>query len=251
MKRIHKAMGRTYQLEICANSVLSALAAQKGGADRVELCQNLDIGGTTPSLGQVWLARAGLSIGMHVLIRPRAGDFLYSDLEFQEMKSDILFCKETKCDGVVVGILLGDGQVDTKRMAELVELARPMQVTFHRAFDRSRDPFEALEAIIGLGCDRLLTSGMKNTAAEGAETIAELVRRARGRIDVMPGSGIGVQNIKHIAALTGATSFHASAKTKVESAMDYVNDSVGGMGDTIWVSANEKIRQLADILKTL
>jgi len=232
-------MNKTYQLEICANSVLSALTAQDNGADRVELCQNLEQGGTTPSLGQVWLARAGLSIGMHVLIRPRAGDFHYSELEFLEMKSDIMFCKEAKCDGVVIGILLADGQVDTARMAELIELARPMQVTFHRAFDRCRDPFEALEAIIGLGCDRLLTSGMKATAEEGGETIAKLVEQANGRIEVMPGSGINEENILQIAALTKATSFHTSAKVELESEL----------GDITWVSSKEKIRHLADMLK--
>lgn len=244
-------MSKLYQLEICANSVLSALTAQEGGANRVELCQNLDVGGTTPSLGQVWLARTGLSIGLHVLVRPRAGDFLYSDLEFQEMKGDILFCKETKCDGVVIGMLLADGQVDTGRMAELIELARPMQVTFHRAFDCSRDPFEALETIIGLGCDRLLTSGMKATATDGVETIAELVTQAKGRIDIMPGSGINEHNIKQIAESTGVTSFHTSAKIQLKSEMDYVNGDLEGMGDTVWVSAKEKIRQMADILKNL
>ncbi len=244
-------MVKTYQLEICANSVLSALNAQEGGADRVELCQNLEVGGTTPSLGQVWLARAGLTIGLHVLIRPRAGDFLYSDLEFLEMKSDIMFCREIKCDGVVIGMLLADGQVDSIRMAELIEQARPMQVTFHRAFDRCRDPFEALEALIGLGCDRLLTSGMKNTAGDGAATIARLVEQANGRIEVMPGSGITERNILQIAASTGATSFHSSAKVALESKMGDVGAEVGGMGDTTWVSAKEKIRHLADKLKNL
>lgn len=242
-------MNETYQLEICANSVLSAVTAQEGGADRVELCQNLDVGGTTPSLGQVWLARAGLSIGLHVLIRPRGGDFLYSDLEFLEMKSDIMFCKEAKCDGVVIGVLLADGQVDAVRMAELIELARPMQVTFHRAFDRCRDPFEALEAIIGLGCDRLLTSGMRNSAEEGSETIAKLVKQANGRIEVMPGSGINEKNIAQIAAATGTRSFHTSAKVELKSEMDVIGSEVGGMGDTNWVSSKEKIRQMADILK--
>ena len=243
-------MDKTYRLEICANSVLSALNAQHGGADRVELCQNLDVGGTTPSLGQVWLARAGLSIGMHVLIRPRAGDFLYTELEFLEMKSDIMFCKEAKCDGVVIGILLGDGRVDTVRMAELIELARPMQVTFHRAFDCCRDPFDALEAIINLGCDRLLTSGMKDTAEEGAETIAKLVGQANGRIEVMPGAGINEDNILQIAVSTGATSFHTSAKIEQASAMDYNDNKVVGMGGATWVSAKEKIRRMADMLKS-
>src|SRR5690606_88863 len=181
----------------------------------------------------------GLSIGMHVLIRPRAGDFHYSELEFLEMKSDIMFCKEAKCDGVVIGILLADGQVDTARMAELIELARPMQVTFHRAFDRCRSPFEALETIIDLGCDRLLTSGQEDTALAGAATISKLVNQAQGRITVMPGSGINEDNLREIAAATGATSFHTSAKMALPSHMEYTNDAVGGMGDTVWVSAKE------------
>ena len=240
-----------YRLEICANSVLSALAAQEGGADRVEFCQNLEAGGTTPSLGQVWLARAGLKIGMHVLIRPRAGDFLYSDLEFQEMKADILFCKEAKCDGVVIGLLHADGSVDRDRTAELVALARPMQVTFHRAFDVCRDPVEALEAIIASGCGRLLTSGMENTALEGIGLIRALVEQADGRIEIMPGSGINEDNISEIAAATGARAFHSSAKVSQPSGMKYLNDAVKGMGGTVWMSSNEKIRRLADILKNL
>ena len=243
------AMDKNCHLEICASSVWSAVNAQEGGANRVELCQNIDVGGTTPSLGQVRLARAELSIGVHVLIRPRGGDFLYSDLEFLEMKSDILSCKELECDGVVIGMLLADGQVDRARMAELVSLARPMQVTFHRAFDCSRNPFEALEAIIELGCDRLLTSGMQDTAMEGKDTIAQLVVQAGGRITIMPGSGINVDNIEELALATGATHFHASAKVRQESRMDYVNP-VGGMGDAVWVSSKENIRHLADIIKT-
>lgn len=243
--------GKPYQLEICANSVLSALAAQEGGADRVEFCQNLEIGGTTPSLGQVWLARAGLKIGMHVLVRPRAGDFLYSDLEFQEMKADILFCKEAKCDGVVIGLLNADGSVDKVRTAELVALARPMHVTFHRAFDVCYEPFDGLEAVITSGCDRLLTSGMKNTAWEGIGLIRALIEQADGRIEIMPGSGINADNIAEIAVATGAKAFHSSAKATQSSGMAYQNDAVTGMGGNISVSSKEKIRRLADILKKL
>lgn len=244
-------MNKSYQLEICANSIASALAAQEGGADRVEFCQNLEIGGTTPSLGQVWITRAALKIGMHVLIRPRAGDFLYSDIEFQEMKADILFCKEAKCDGVVIGLLHADGSVDAERTAELVELAQPMHVTFHRAFDVCNDPFEALESIIACGCGRLLTSGMKDTALEGANLIKELVEQANGRITIMPGSGINESNVSQLAHATGATAFHTSAKVELESGMVYSNDEVSGMGNTVWMSSKEKIRQIADILKSL
>lgn len=245
------SMNTSYKLEICANSIASALAAQEGGAHRVEFCQNLEVGGTTPSLGQIWLARAGLSIEMHVLIRPRAGDFLYTDLEFQEMKADILFCKEAKCDGIVIGLLQADGSVDAVRTAELVALARPMHVTFHRAFDMCRDPFDALEAIIESGCGRLLTSGMKGTAWEGAGLINKLVDRASGRIEIMPGSGINELNVADIATTTGAWAFHASAKETLATKMTYVNDAVAGMGGAVWVSSKEKIRRLADILKNL
>ena len=244
-------MNNTYQLEICANSVTSAARAQEGGADRVELCQNLDIGGTTPSMGQIMAARSILSIGLHVLIRPRGGDFLYSETEFTEMKLDILACRERKCDGVVVGMLQADGRVDVARMKELVEMAGPMQITFHRAFDCCRDPFEALETIIGLGCDRLLTSGMKETAEAGAETIAKLVEQAAGRITVMAGAGIHEDNLERIAEVTGATAFHTSAKVRQVSNMNDADSAVGGMGDAVWVSSKEKIRRMADLIKTL
>src|SRR5690606_12457587 len=166
-------MDKLYQLEICANSVTSAVAAQEGGAHRVEFCQNLEMGGTTPSPGQIRIARQQLTIGMHVLIRPRAGDFLYTDTEIEEMKADILFCKEENCDGVVIGLLNADGRINWERTEELVSLAHPLHVTFHRAFDVCSEPFDALETIIACGCKRLLTSGMKDTALEGAGLIKE------------------------------------------------------------------------------
>ncbi len=244
-------MNGPYQLEICANSIASAMSAQEGRADRVEFCQNLEWGGTTPSAGQIRIARERLSIGLHVLIRPRTGDFLYSTTEFEEMKADVLFCKEANCDGVVVGLLQANGRIDQVRTTELVTLAHPMHVTFHRAFDVSRDPFEALEAIIACGCQRLLTSGQKDTAMEGAKLIGELIERANGRIEVMPGSGINENNLAQLAKTTGATVFHSSAKITLASGMHYVNDAVGGMGGDVWVSSKKKIRQLADILKNL
>ncbi len=244
-------MDTYYQLEICANSVTSAVAAQQGGAHRVEFCQNLEMGGTTPSPGQIRMVRRLLTIGIHVLIRPRAGDFLYNDTEFEEMKADILFCKEANCDGVVIGLLDADGQVDRKRTEELVTLAHPMHVTFHRAFDVCTEPFDALETIIACGCKRLLTSGMKDTALEGAGLIKELVERADGRIEIMPGSGINESNLADIAYLTRASAFHTSAKVVLNSEMNYLNAAVNGMGNGVWRSSKEKIRQLADILKNL
>lgn len=239
-----------YQLEICANSVTSALAAQDGGADRVELCQNLNVGGTTPSHGQIQLATQLLDIGVHVLIRPRGGDFLYSSVEFEEMKLDIDYCKAMGCAGVVFGLLKEDGSVDTERTGELVKRASPMKVTFHRAFDVCRDPIEALEAVIQCGCVRLLTSGMKGTALEGVALIGQLVGQARGRIQVMPGSGIDAENVLTIANATGAREFHASAKVAARSSFKKPYEETG-IDTRVWVSSKEKIRRLADRLKTI
>lgn len=241
----------TYQLEICANSVTSAIVAQQGGAHRVEFCQNLEIGGTTPSAGQIRMVRQQLTIGVHVLIRPRGGDFLYTDVEFEEMKADILFCKEVGCNGVVIGLLDVAGRIDRKRTEELVTLAHPMCVTFHRAFDVCVEPFEALEVVIACGCKRLLTSGMKNTAWAGKGLIKKLVEQANGRIEIMPGSGIDEANVVDIARSTGASAFHTSAKIALTSKMRLRNNELKGMGDIVWGASNEKIRRLTDILKTL
>lgn len=239
------------ELEICANSVTSAIAAQEGGATRIEFCQNLEAGGTTPSHGQLRLVKDRLAIGVHVLVRPRAGDFLYSDLEFDEMKEDILFCREIGCEGVVIGLLLADGTVDSVRTKILAELASPMHVTFHRAFDVCRDAREALEAIIDTGCGRLLTSGMQNTAMEGAGLIKQLVEWSADRIVIMPGSGVDAENISQLAGLTNARSFHTSAKERITGNMNYSNGDVQGMGETVWVTSTKKVREIADKLKNL
>lgn len=242
---------RPYQLEICANSVTSALAAQGGGADRVEFCQNLEAGGTTPSHGQIRTLKQHVHIGAHVLIRPRSGDFLYNEWEYEEMKSDIQFCKDTGCEGVVIGLLHADGRIDTKRTAELVALAGSMHVTFHRAFDVCADPFRALDEIIGCGCGRLLTSGMRNTAEQGMPLIRQLVELAGDRIDIMPGSGVTATNIQALARETGARSFHTSAKVTAHSVMAYNNEQVQGMGDAWWVTSTQKVREIADLLNKL
>jgi len=210
-------------MEVCANGLTSAVAAQQGGAIRVELCDNLLEGGTTPSYAQIKLAREKLHIQLYPIIRPRGGDFLYSNLEFELMKNDILLCKSLGCDGVVIGILLADGRVDKQRCAILVDLARPMKVTFHRAFDRSRDLKEALADVIDLGCERILTSGGKLSALEGAAVLKELIALAAGRIEIMPGAGIREHNIKEIINITGATVFHATAKSAALTGMSYVN----------------------------
>lgn len=215
-------------LEVCANTLTSALAAQQGGAVRVELCDNLGEGGTTPSHGQIQIARKMLGIKLYVLIRPREGDFLYSQNEFEIMKADLQHCIDTGCDGVVIGILNADGSIDTQRSAELVNMAasRGLGVTFHRAFDMCNDMNKALEEIIEMGCERILTSGGKSTAIEGANVIAHLVERAAGRIIIMPGSGVSESTVADIVRYTKASEIHSSARSAIKSKMQYQNDHI-------------------------
>lgn len=220
------------EMEVCANSVASAIAAQNGGAKRVELCASLTEGGTTPSYGEIALARKNLSIEIFPIIRPRGGDFLYSALEFECMKEDIKICRALKCEGIVTGILTADGKVDIPRCKELVQLAGPMKVAFHRAFDMARDLEEAMEDIISLGIIRILTSGGAPSAPEGAETIAKLIRKAGPRVIIMPGAGINSQNIARLIARTGAVEFHASARVSIKSEMFYQNNSLNMGADT-------------------
>lgn len=213
-------------IEACVNSAISAIEAMKGGADRVELCENLHDGGTTPSAGTIKFARHNLHIGLYVMIRPRGGDFLYSSDEFGIMKHDIGVARELGADGVVFGILNADGSIDTVRMKTLIELARPMGVTCHRAFDMTNDPFTALEDLILLGVDRILTSGQRPTAPEGADLIRNLIVRAAGRIIIMPGSGVKEHNIIELARNTGATEFHIHLEKQEPSRMVFRQTSV-------------------------
>ena len=238
-------------LEVCANSVASAIAAQEGGAVRVEFCQNLAEGGTTPSYGDILLARKHLHIRMYVLIRPRRGDFLYSDLEFEIMQADIRNCIEAGCDGVVIGMLNADGSIDKPRCLELVRMARQwgLGVTFHRAFDMCNDLYQALEDIIEIGCERILTSGGKSTAMEGASTIEHLVEKASGRITIMPGSGVTENNVADLVRFTAVKEVHSSARIKVEGKMQYKNDHIllsDGMSDeySLDVTGAERVRNM-------
>lgn len=214
------------QMEVCANSLSSALAAQEGGAVRVEFCDNLPEGGTTPSYAQLKLAKELLHISVYPIIRPRGGDFLYSDLEFRIMKEDIKMCKSLNCDGVVIGILNADGSIDKVRCAELIELAKPMKITFHRAFDMCNDLEKGLEDLIELGCERVLTSGAAASALAGAEQIKTLIKQAAGRISIMPGAGVKIENIAEIIRITGAKEFHASAKHAIKSEMQFRNPNL-------------------------
>jgi len=211
------------RVEVCVESAEGALAAQKGGADRVELCANLLEGGTTPSAGAIEIARRDLTIELAVMIRPRGGDFCYSDAEFEVMRRDVEFAKSSRADTVVFGILLEDGQIDKERTAVLAAAARPLKVTFHRAFDMTRDPYTALEDLIALGIDRVLTTGQQNSLLEGIDLISELVKRAGNRIVVMPGGDIG-RYIRKVLNLTGAREVHIIGQTIIESRMRFRNE---------------------------
>jgi copper homeostasis protein len=237
-------------LEVCANSYESALAAQNGGAKRVEFCDNLAEGGTTPSYAQIALAKKNLSIEVWPIIRPRGGDFLYSDIEFELMKEDIRICRSLNCEGIVTGILKADGTIDKERCAELIELAKPMEVAFHRAFDMSNDMDQALEDLIALQIKRVLTSGGAPSAILGSEKLAQLVKKADGRIIIMPGAGINGNNIKELIDQTGATQFHASAKEFVASKMKFRNTEtkMGSIEDEYRyeLTSETKVKALVD-----
>lgn len=216
-------MNRSILVEVCVDSVQSALAAQEGGAQRIELCDNLVEGGTTPSAGTIDIVCTRLSIPVNVMIRPRGGDFLYSDLEFQIMQRDVEIAKQLGAAGVVIGLLKTDGTVDESRTAELVALASPLSVTFHRAFDMTREPFAALEALIALGIERVLTSGQEDSALEGLDLLAALVEKAGDRICIMAGGGIHQRNLTRIVSGSGVREVHIAPKTEVDSGMLYRN----------------------------
>ncbi|WP_043693573.1 copper homeostasis protein CutC [Luteibacter sp. 9133] len=220
-------------LEVAANSVASAFAAQEGGAGRVELCASLDEGGVTPSHGTITLAREGLTIPLYVLIRPRGGDFLYENVEIEAMLDDIEHCRDLGCDGVVVGALTADGEIDTEACGMFIRAAGTMGVTFHRAFDLVADRSAALEVLIDLGFERVLTSGGMPSAVAGAASLARLVAQAGGRIVVMPGAGVEPGNAAALRATTRAREFHASAKRRLPSGMQLPVDPLGmGAGET-------------------
>jgi len=236
-----------FQLEICCFNIQSALIAQDAGAHRVELCADPAGGGTTPSLGVIKTAREKLHIQLYPIIRPRDGDFLFDDEEFEIMIRDISFCKQAGCDGIVIGMLNADGTIDKKRCAKLVELAYPLGVTFHRAFDRAVNPFEAMEDILSIGCERILTSGQKPTAIEGAMLLNELVRQAENRIIIMPGSGIRAKNIAELIEKTTAEEFHTSARIFGKSGMEFINENLKE-SDSFTIADKNEITQIIHLL---
>lgn len=244
------------EVEVCAYSLESCRAARAAGANRVELCAGMYEGGTTPSIGTIRAARQ-LTVGMelYVMIRPRGGDFLYTDEEFGGMLEDIRAAREAGAEGVVLGILDADGRVDEERMGRAVREAAGMKVTFHRAFDMTADWHEALEAVIRVGCYRILTSGQRNTVDEGSGTIREIVRSARGRVSIMAGSGVNAGNAAALAAL-GVDALHLSGKAHRDSAMRYRNPAVsmGGVAGVpeydIAYCDERKIRAVVDAVRT-
>ncbi len=251
-------------IEICANSAASCLAAVEGGAARVELCAAIPEGGTTPSIGETLTAlkaTADSGLRVNVIIRPRGGDFLYSELEIEAMKSDIRALVSLGVDGVVWGCLTPQGEVDMKLNAELMECAKSVNpevsTTFHRAFDVAKDPLKALEDIIALGFDRILTSGQQVNVIEGVELLCKLVEKAGDRIIIMPGCGVNENNIEELARQTGAKEYHLSARHRVESEMKYRNERVS-MGGTVTidefsieVTSKERVEAIFNKLENL
>jgi copper homeostasis protein len=257
-----------FKLEVIGFNIESCMLAQAAGANRIELCDNPGEGGTTPSYGFIKAARSALQIELYPIIRPRGGDFFYSNAEFEVMKTDVLVCKELACDGVVIGILNADGTVDKERCRQLVALAYPMGVTFHRAFDRAKRPLltspeggdpdsaesnfysQALEDVIEAGCERILTSGLVPNALDGAEMIAALIKQADERIIIMPGSGVRSDNIIELAQKTGAVEFHTSARINIDSRMNYINEAM--KENLISVSLDkEEVKMIIANLKSL
>ncbi len=230
-------------LEICAGSVESAIAARDGGAQRIELCAALEVGGVTPSAGLIAQARKIEGLTLNIIIRPRGGDFLYNEYEAACMEHDIRTCKQLGVDGVVIGALTADGDIDTTLCKRLIEAAEGMSITFHRAFDMCRDPRKALEELIEMGCDRVLTSGQASTAQAGVTLLRELVEQANGRIIIMPGCGVNSNNAAAILQATGAQEIHASARKSVGSGMLFRHSGVS-MGNP---DSDEYARKETDI----
>ena len=239
-----------YLIEIATSDFLTTKSAVEGGADRIELCANLAEGGTTPSYAHIKKCREAFDIVLFPIIRPRGGDFLYTKDEFEIMKNDIKLCKELGCEGIVIGLLNMDGTIDMTRTSELIELAYPLEVTFHRAFDRCKDPFAALEELIEIGCQRILTSGQKPTVSEGVDLIAELNKKADDRIIILPGSGVRKDNIKMLAEKTGCIEFHSSLRGKAKSPMQFIHPAFADSAESYSnneISPNE-VRALRNAL---
>ena len=250
-------MKRKRIIEICANSAKSCLEAERGGATRVELCAGIPEGGTTPSYGEIRMAqRLTSKIDINVIIRPRGGDFLYTEAEVESMLLDIELCKSLGVHGVVFGCLTREGGIDISLMQRLITSAKPLSITCHRAFDVCKNPMKALEELISLGCNRILTSGQQADAVKGIPLIHALIKQAAGRIIIMPGCGVRENNIEQIEAETGAIEFHTSARSILYSQMKYRNENVP-MGSNVVSSefetvetASQKVSQYVYVSKS-
>ena len=236
-------------LEICVFNIAAAIAAEKAGADRLELCENYDNGGTTPSYGTLKLIRRHINIPVFVMIKPRGGDFYFTEEEYQAMQDDVLLCKELGYEGVVIGLLDKEGNIDIAKNKKLVQLAYPMEVTFHRAFDRCKNPTQALEDIIACGCTRILTSGQQSTAPEGQHLIKQLVEQAGERIIIMPGSGVNSKNVSALRQYTAATEFHTSARKLVPHPIRFINHQIKELHEIDTVNEDE-IKAIQSVLAT-
>lgn len=242
------------KLEVCVDSVQSAIEAQKGGADRVELCGNLIIGGTSPGKALFTQVRKYTDLEIRVLLRPRFGDFCYDEYEFAMMKEDTQMYKELGADGLVTGILLPDGTLNMQQMQELIRIAGSMDTALHRAFDVSWDPFVTLEQAISLGMKTILTSGQRNSAWEGRELLKSLVKESDGRIEIMAGAGISPDIIPELVPYTGVTACHMSGKIVKDSRMEFRRDGVSmgfpGFSEyEIWETSADNIREAAKVLQ--
>lgn len=234
-------MATPLKFEICALNIQSALAAEAAGAHRIELCSALDVGGLTPSPGLIRAAVKSLNIPVNVLIRPREGDFCYTDLELQVMLDDIRFCRECGANGVVVGALDARGHLDIPKLEAMRDAAGDMEIVHHRAFDFSANPTEALEQLIALGYQRVLSSGQSDSAYEGRFLLQKLVQQANGRISVMPGAGIEAHNIRAVVDVSGASEFHFTGKIKVDPS---AGNAIRGLDGWYWQSDEGVIREI-------
>ena len=235
-------------LEICAFNIQSCLIAQQAGASRIELCDNAEDGGTTPSYATIYQARKLLSIPLYPIIRPRGLDFCYNELEWELMKEDIRLCKNVGCDGISIGVQKSDGTIDHQKLSEAVECAYPMGVTCNRVFDAVPNSFDALEKIIDAGCERILTSGLADSAINGANMISKLIEKANNNIIIMPGAGIRSNNIMSLIENTGAQEFHASARIKSISSVSYKNPAIMDAGEYLLCDEKE-ITSMVKILQ--
>jgi copper homeostasis protein len=235
-------------LEVCAFHIDSCIIAERAGAARVELCDNPVEGGTTPSYGTIKRVREKVSILLYPILRPRSGNYFYSDEEFAILKEDIEMCRQLGCNGISVGVQTINSEIDTERLNRIVEWAGEMGVTCNRAFDCAPDPFKALEDIISCGCERILTSGQKSAAPDAGELLSKLVEQARNRIIIMPGAGVKSSNIAKLKKESGAWEFHSSARKAVPNPVTYINKEVSDYGN-VYIADEEEVRKMVEVLE--